>query len=126
MKYVEKMYDILCKLCLIRMYKCFGFNDIFKGNFVSFIYLVNFGFDFQFMEFEISKLRQLLSILGDLFCFDGDVIVFQGDICVILVVYGFGEVKVIKELLDKVIIDVVYKLKLGLLGCVEKLLERII
>lgn len=78
------------------------------------------------MEFEISKLRQLLSILGDLFCFDGDVIVFQGDICVILVVYGFGEVKVIKELLDKVIIDVVYKLKSGLLGCVEKLLERII
>lgn len=78
------------------------------------------------MEFEISKLRQLLSILGDLFCLDGDVIVFQGDICVILVVYGFGEVKVIKELLDKVIIDVVYKLKSGLLGCVEKLLERII
>lgn len=41
-------------------------------------------------------------------------------------VYGFGEVKVIKELLDKVIIDVVYKLKSGLLGCVEKFLERII
>lgn len=78
------------------------------------------------MEPEISKLRQLSSTLGDLSRPDGDATVSQGDTCVTSAVYGPGEVKVTKELLDKATIDVVYKPKSGLPGCAEKLLERTI
>lgn len=42
MKYVEKLM-----IFYVSYVKCFWFNDIFKGNFVSFINLVNFGFDFS-------------------------------------------------------------------------------
>lgn len=78
------------------------------------------------MESEISKLRQLSSTLGDLSRPDGDATVSQGDTCVTSAVYGPGEVKVTKELLDKATIDVVYKPKSGLPGCAEKFLERTI
>lgn len=72
------------------------------------------------MESKISKLRQLSSTLGDLSRPDGDATVSQGDTCVTSAVYGPGEVKVTKELLDKATIDVVYKPKSGLPGCAEK------
>lgn len=75
---------------------------------------------------ETSKLRQLSCTLGDLSRPDGDATVSQGDTCVTASVYGPGEVKVAKELLDKATIEVVYKPKSGLPGCAEKLFERTI
>ena len=78
------------------------------------------------MESQSSKLRPLFSTFGELSRPDGDATVSQGDTCVITAVYGPGEVKVTKELLDKATIEVVYKPKSGLPGCSEKFLERII
>ncbi|XP_062589706.1 exosome complex component RRP46-like [Saccostrea cucullata] len=78
------------------------------------------------MAYEVNKLRELSCTLGDLSRPDGDSTFSLGDTCVTTAVYGPGEVKMTKELLDKATIEVVYKPKSGLPGCAEKLLERTI
>lgn len=57
---------------------------------------------------------------------DGSASYNQGDSCSLVAVYGPAEVKVSKEHIDKATVDVIYKPKVGLPGCEDKFLERII
>ena len=77
-------------------------------------------------EDDIHKLRPLHCELGNLTRPDGSAVLSQGDTCIISAVYGPGEVRMNKEQLDKATVEVVYKPKSGLPGCVDKLRERII
>ena len=73
-----------------------------------------------------DKLRPMTCLLGQLSRPDGDVTLTMGDTCATVSVYGPGEVKMNKELLDKATIEVIYRPKSGLPGCAEKFVERII
>ena len=72
------------------------------------------------------KLREMTSELSLLSRPDGSVQFNQGDTSVLVAVYGPAEVKVGRELIDRATIEVVYKPKVGLPGCAEKLQERLV
>lgn len=57
---------------------------------------------------------------------DGDVKLMQGDTVVTTGIYGPGEVRITKEILDKATVEVIYKPKSGLPGCADKMFERTI
>lgn len=71
-------------------------------------------------------LRTLSSDLGHLTRPDGSATLFQGDTSVIASVYGPGEVKANKENIEKAAVEVVYKPKSGLPGCIEKSTEQVL
>ena len=73
-----------------------------------------------------NKLRPLNCELGSLTRPDGSAVLSQGDTCIISAVYGPGEVRMNREQLDKATVEVVYKPKSGLPGCVDKSRERIL
>lgn len=75
---------------------------------------------------EEVSLRPLTCEMGQLSRPDGSATTYQGDTCVIVSVYGPGEVRMNKEQLDRATIDVVYKPKSGLPACVDKGREKII
>ncbi|XP_069124729.1 exosome complex component RRP46-like [Argopecten irradians] len=70
------------------------------------------------------QLRNMVCELGQLSRPDGDVTMFQGDTSVTTAVYGPGEVRMNKEILNKATVETVYKPKSGLPGCAEKMFER--
>ena len=57
---------------------------------------------------------------------DGSASFSQGDSSVLAAVYGPAEVKINKELIDRATVDVIYKPKIGLPGCADKFLERLV
>ncbi|XP_072170650.1 exosome complex component RRP46-like [Diadema setosum] len=57
---------------------------------------------------------------------DGSAVFTQGDTSVMAAVYGPGDVRPSKALMDKATVSVVYKPKVGLAGVREKALERMI
>lgn len=71
-------------------------------------------------------MRDMTCELGQITRCDGDVCLMQGQTCVAAAVYGPTEVRMNKEILDKATVEVVYKSKVGLPGCAEKIFERII
>lgn len=71
-------------------------------------------------------MREMTCELGQLTRCDGDVCMMQGETCVAAAVYGPTEVRMNKEILDKATVEVVYRSKIGLPGCAEKMFERII
>lgn len=71
-------------------------------------------------------LRPMSSELGHLTRSDGSAMLFQGDSCVITSVHGPGEVKVNKEQIGKATVEVVYKPRSGLPGCLEKSTEELL
>lgn len=71
-------------------------------------------------------MREMTCELGQLTRCDGDACLIQGETCVATAVYGPTEVRMNKEILDKATVEVVYKSKVGLPGCAEKMFERII
>lgn len=75
---------------------------------------------------ETLSLRVLTCEMGNLSRPDGSTTIYQGDSCVIVSVYGPGEVRMNKEQLDRATVDVVYKPKSGLPGCAEKAQEKVI
>ena len=75
---------------------------------------------------EAPHLRPMNCELSQLSRPDGSAYFSQGDTSVISAVYGPGEVRIMKEQLDKATVDVVYKPKSGLPQCVDKSRERII
>ncbi|KAK3090356.1 hypothetical protein FSP39_011141 [Pinctada imbricata] len=77
-------------------------------------------------EHREDRLRQMTCQLGQMLRPDGDTTLFMGDTCATVAVYGPGEVKMNKELLDKATVEVVYRSKSGLPGCAEKMIERLI
>lgn len=70
------------------------------------------------------QLRHMVCELGQLSRPDGDVTLYQGDTSAATAVYGPGEVRMNKEILDKATVEAVYKPKVGLPGCAEKIFER--
>ncbi|OWF52673.1 exosome complex component RRP46-like isoform X2 [Mizuhopecten yessoensis] len=70
------------------------------------------------------QLRHMMCEFGQLSRPDGDVTVFQGDTSVTTAVYGPGEVRMNKEILNKATVETVFKPKSGLPGCAEKMFER--
>ncbi|XP_060581322.1 exosome complex component RRP46-like [Ruditapes philippinarum] len=75
---------------------------------------------------EIVSLRHLTCEMGHLSRPDGSATVYQGDTCVMVSVYGPGEVRMNKEQLDRATVDVVYKPKSGLPACVDKAFEKVV
>lgn len=75
---------------------------------------------------ESLSLRVLTCEMGHLTRPDGSATVYQGDSCVMVAVYGPGEVRMNKEQLDRATVDIVYKPKSGLPGCVDKAQEKVI
>ena len=75
---------------------------------------------------ESSQLRAMNCELGLLSRSDGAAYFSQGDTSVMAAVYGPAEVRISKELVDKATVDVVYKQKVGLPGCVDKFQEAMI
>ncbi|KAL3877624.1 hypothetical protein ACJMK2_035309 [Sinanodonta woodiana] len=73
-----------------------------------------------------SNLRVMSAELSLLSRPDGSATLFQGDTCVMSSVYGPGEVRINKELIDRATVEVIYKPKSGLPGCTEKSQERLI
>ena len=71
-------------------------------------------------------MRPMIAELSLLSRSDGSVSFCQGDTNVYACVHGPGEVKISKEQIDKATVEVVYKQKVGLPGCAEKLVERVI
>lgn len=74
----------------------------------------------------LPSLRPMSSELGHLTRPDGSTTLFQGDTSVVVSVYGPGEVKVNKENIEKATVEVVYKPKSGLPGCVDKSTEQVL
>ncbi|ESP03795.1 hypothetical protein LOTGIDRAFT_110121 [Lottia gigantea] len=72
------------------------------------------------------ELRPISCDLGHLSRSDGSATLTQGDTTVISAVYGPGDVRISKEIIDKATVDVVYKPKTGLPKCEDKIKERII
>ena len=72
------------------------------------------------------QLREMTSELSLLSRPDGSAMLNQGDSAILVAVYGPAEVKVMKELIDRATVEVVYKPKVGLPGCAEKLQERLV
>ena len=72
------------------------------------------------------QLRKMTSELSLLSRPDGSAMLNQGDSSVLVAVYGPAEVKVMKELTDMATVEVVYKPKVGLPGCAEKVQERLV
>lgn len=64
--------------------------------------------------------------LGNLSRCDGSAQLNQGDTSILAAVYGPGEVKMNKEIIDRATVEVTYKPKIGLPSCKEKFQERII
>ncbi|XP_060065392.1 exosome complex component RRP46-like [Ylistrum balloti] len=69
-------------------------------------------------------LRSMVCELGQLSRPDGDVTMFQGDTSITTAIYGPGEVRMNKEIINKATVETVYKPKSGLPGCAEKMFER--
>ncbi len=57
---------------------------------------------------------------------DGSAMLSQGDTSVLVAVYGPAEVKVARELIDRATLEIIFKPKIGLPGCAEKLQERLV
>ena len=57
---------------------------------------------------------------------DGSSLFKQGDTSVMAAVYGPTEVRIAKELVDRAAIEVIYKPKTGLSGCVDRTFEKIV
>ncbi|XP_046583218.1 LOW QUALITY PROTEIN: exosome complex component RRP46-like [Haliotis rubra] len=74
----------------------------------------------------MTDLRPMTSDLGVLTRPDGTVTFTQGDTGILAAVYGPGEVKIAREILDRATVEVIYKPKSGLPGCSERLHERYI
>lgn len=72
------------------------------------------------------QLRSMTSEMSSLSRSDGSALLNQGDTSVLVAVYGPAEVKVMKELIDRATVEVVYKPKVGIPGCAEKLQERLV
>ncbi|XP_013380191.1 exosome complex component RRP46 [Lingula anatina] len=84
------------------------------------------GSKFRTRSSSPMELRPMLSEVSVLSRSDGSASFSQGDCCALAAVYGPGEVKVAKELSDKASVEVVFKMKVGLPGCKEKIQERIL
>ncbi|KAJ7379943.1 Exosome component 5 [Desmophyllum pertusum] len=56
---------------------------------------------------------------------DGSASFLQGNTQVIAAAYGPAEVRSNKELIDKATLDVVFRPKVGVPGCAEKLMEEL-
>ncbi|KXJ13414.1 exosome complex component RRP46 [Exaiptasia diaphana] len=72
------------------------------------------------------ELRTMLSEQGLLNQADGSAVFKQGDTQVMAAVYGPVEVRMNKELLDKALVEVIFRPKVGLPGCSEKMMEQLI
>lgn len=57
---------------------------------------------------------------------DGSALLSTGDTSILAAVYGPMEVRIAKELADRATVEVVYKPKIGMPGCAEKLQERLV
>ncbi|XP_068731296.1 exosome complex component RRP46-like isoform X1 [Montipora capricornis] len=57
---------------------------------------------------------------------DGSASFSQGDTQVIAATYGPAEVRLSRELIDKATVEVIFRPKVGVPGCAEKLIERVI
>ncbi|XP_050393972.1 exosome complex component RRP46 [Patella vulgata] len=71
-------------------------------------------------------LRPMTCELGHLSRSDGSATLTQGDTTVITSMYGPGDVRISKEIIDKATVEVTYKPKVGLPKCSDKLKERLI
>ncbi|XP_033096418.1 exosome complex component RRP46-like [Anneissia japonica] len=81
------------------------------------------------MQIETEKqceLRSFCSELSGLTRPDGSATFNQGDTTVLAAVYGPGDVKQSKEIIDKATVEVVFKPKVGLPGVYEKSQEQLI
>lgn len=72
---------------------------------------------------EIRPIGSSLSCLSNP---DGSAVFTQGDTSVMAAIYGPGDIRPAKSLMDKATVTVVYKPKVGLAGVREKALERMI
>ncbi len=72
------------------------------------------------------ELRPMTSELSLLSRSDGSSSFSQGDTCIMAAVYGPGEVKMNKELIDRATVEVIFKPKMGLPACADKLQERLV
>ncbi len=73
-----------------------------------------------------SSLRVVSSEQDLLTRSDGSALFNHGDTSVLVAVYGPTEVRISKAIIDKATIEVIYKPKVGLPGCSEKMQERLI
>ncbi|XP_071962985.1 exosome complex component RRP46-like [Antedon mediterranea] len=78
------------------------------------------------MQQQQCELRSFGSEIGGLTRSDGSATFNQGDTTVLVAVYGPGEVRQNKEIIDKATVEVVFKPKTGLPGVYEKSQERLI
>ena len=78
------------------------------------------------VDTDTTRLRPMICSLGEISRGDGSVILCQGDTTVACAVYGPGEVRVNKELIDQSVVEVVYKPRMGLPGVVDKSREGMI
>jgi len=72
---------------------------------------------------ELRSMRCEQSLLNKT---DGSASFMQGNTQVIAAAYGPAEVRASKELIDKATLEVVFRPKVGMPGCAEKLMERVI
>ena len=72
------------------------------------------------------SLRPLFCSLGEITRGDGSVVLCQGDTTVACAVYGPGEVRVTRELIDQAAVEVVFKPRMGLPGVLDKSREGMI
>eukprot|EP00092_Neocalanus_flemingeri_P008252 GFUD01008898.1.p1 GENE.GFUD01008898.1~~GFUD01008898.1.p1 ORF type:complete len:229 (-),score=60.50 GFUD01008898.1:84-770(-) len=75
---------------------------------------------------KTPSLRPMFCSLGVITRGDGSVILCQGDSTVACAVYGPGEVRVTKELIDKAVVEVVFKPRMGMPGVADKAREVMI
>ena len=75
---------------------------------------------------KTPSLRPMFCSLGEITRGDGSVILCQGDTTVACAVYGPGEVRVTKELIDQAVVEVVFKPRMGMPGVADKAREGMI
>jgi len=73
-----------------------------------------------------SRLRPIFCSLGEITRADGSVMLCQGDTTVACSVYGPGEVRQARELIDRSLVEVCYKPRLGLPGVKDRDREEVI
>ena len=75
---------------------------------------------------KTPSLRPVFCSLGEITRGDGSVVLCQGDTTVACAVYGPGEVRLNRELIDQAVVEVVFKPRLGLPGVADRAREGLI
>ena len=78
------------------------------------------------VETKNPSLRPIFCSLGEISRGDGSVILCHGDTTVACAVYGPGEVRVAKELIDQAVVEVVFKPRIGMPGVADRAREALI